>query len=206
MCSIIAFLLIVFAGFFGYSVAVPQTSVLPPAQSSAITVPSVEAPTLISCASPSADQDIADALAFAGDTFAAPTWSEQVSSGASKTTITWTASSLGAVAYLEWLHYDCGYTQAQIDEYYSAATWATIFANYDSYQKVDECSYENTHLYQYTASLAGNDYLIYYWVKLATDTRVAGLMLVVPADQQGMMAEYAGAMFPNLPTCQAAAG
>ncbi len=203
MCSIIALLLIVFAGFFGYSsFAVPQTST----QSSVIGVPSVEAPRLISCASPSADQDIAAALAFAGDTFAAPTWAEQVSSDAAKTTVTWTASKLGAVAYLEYLHYDCGYTQAQIDEYYGAASWATIFANYDSYAKVDECSYDDLRLYEYDVSLNAYDYAVRYWVKPATDTRVAGLMLVVPTDQAATMAQYAGDLFPQLPTCQAAAG
>ena len=205
MCSIIALLLIVFAGFFGYAtfeVSAPDVSL---AQSE-IGVPSVESPAPISCASPSADADIAAALAFTGDTFAAPTWTDQVSSDSTKTTVTWTASSLGAVAYLEYLHYDCGYTQKQIDEYYGAASWATIFSNYDTYEKVAECRYENTRLYEYNASLNGTDYVVHYWVKPATDTRVAGLMLVIPADQVATMAQYAGELFPKLPTCQAAAG
>ncbi len=204
MCSIIALLLIVFAGFFGFSVAVPEV-VAPPAES-AISVPSIEAPAPISCASPSADADIAAALAFTGDTFAAPTWTEQVSSGATKTAVTWTASSLGAVAYLEYLHYDCGYTQQQIDAYYSAASWATIFSNYNSYEKVGECSYKDTRLYEFNVSLNSSNYAVRYWVDPVSDTRVAGLMLVLPVDQQAALAQYAGNLFPNLPTCQVAAG
>ncbi len=206
MCSIIAFLLIVFAGFFGYAAFDLPVQDAPPVTSSVVVVPSIEAPAPISCASPSADHDIAAALALAGDTFAASTWVEQVSSDSAKTTVTWTASSLGAVAYLEYLHYDCGYTQQQIDDYYSPASWATIFANYDSYEKVDECSYDNLRLYEFDASLNGSDYAVRYWVKPATDTRVAGLMLVIPVDQAATVAQYAGELFPKLPTCQAAAG
>ncbi len=206
MCSIIALLLIVFAGFFGYAAFDIPVQDAPPVTSSVVVVPSLEAPAPISCASPSADEDIAAALAFSGDTFAAPTWAQTVSSDDAKTTVTWTASSLGAVAYLEYLHYNCGYTQTQIDEYYGAASWATIFANYDSYEKVDDCSYENLHLYEYDVSLNGSDYAVRYWVKPATDTRVAGMMLVIPVDQVATMAQYAGDLFPKLPTCQAAAG
>ena len=45
-----------------------------------------------------------------------------------------------------------------------------------------------------------------YWVEQVTPTRVADFALTFPANQQAKLAEYAGRLFPDLPTCTPAAG
>ena len=38
-------------------------------------------------------------------------WTEQISQRRSRTTTTWESNSMGAVAFMQWLHYDCGVTE-----------------------------------------------------------------------------------------------
>ncbi len=207
MCSIIALLLLAFAGFFGFTTfPLPEEAVLP-VEPSVIVASTVEAPTLLSCAAPSATDDMANMLQLIDTTlFEPPLWSSESSLQSNRTTATWKSDTYGAVAYLEYLHYDCGYTEAQIDTYYSPENWALIFSGYDSYTKSAECRYKDTRLYQFDVHFRGSDYAVRYWVVPATDTRVFGLMLVFPVEQQATLAQYSGHLFPQFPSCADAAG
>src|SRR4051794_31240365 len=104
MCSLIAILMLVLGGWFGFSTltgfqtssALPSTE----AQSETTIVPTQA----FSCAAPSQEVDIANMLAIVGKAFNTSTWTQQISSESSMNTATWIANSLGAVAYLEYLH------------------------------------------------------------------------------------------------------
>ena len=133
-------------------------------------------------------------------------WTQQVSSDAAERPPTWRSSQYGAVAYLECLHYDCGVTQEQIDSYYSPAGFDVIFSNYTSYEKTAQCTRDGLRLFEFDAVSNDSDYHVLYWVEQVTPTRVAGLMLAFPATEPAQQAEYAGQLFPDLPTCEAAAG
>lgn len=235
MCSIIVMLMLAFAGFFGYeTLSVPDTSAMPPviaeatveataestvaeaaatptstptAAASAFGVATVESPALLSCATQPPTSDMANMLQLVdGTVFQPPLWTSQGSLQSDRTTSAWRSDQLGALVYLEYLHYDCGYTEAQIDAYYNADNWAVVFANYDSYEQTAACRSKGTRLYEFDVTLRGSDYLVRYWVVPATSTRLAGLMLVFPVTQQAEMAHYAGKLFPELPTCEEAAG
>ncbi len=211
MCSLIALLMLLFglgSGIAGFTAFTTQsgTAEALPAPAAPIVIAEVT-PETFSCASVSASQDVTEMLAVVDNTFETGVWSLNVdTSGAVKTTATWTANSLGAVAFLEWLHYDCGVSQAQIDQYYSPDNFHTLFANYDSYQQTAKCGVSGLELYQFDASFQKKSYLIDYWVDRASPTRVAGLMLVFPTSQSAQQAVYAGRLFPKLPTCESAAG
>ena len=71
---------------------------------------------------------------------------------------------------------------------------------------VDWCVSDDNRLFEFNATSNGSDYHVLYWVKQITPTRVADIMLTFPASQPAQQADYAGRLFPDLPTCEAATG
>lgn len=197
MCSIIALLALLLFGVGGYSAIAPAV----PAQG----VPEVASPAVVSCATASAEEDVRAMLDLFGDTFASGDWTEQISTSDTKTTATWLSSSLGAVAYLEYLHYDCGVTEEQIDAYYSPEGFDVLLSSYDTHEFTLSCELSDTRLYEFDATLSGNAYHILYWVEQVSATRVAGLMLVVPLTNRTDQVDLAFELYPELPTCSPAA-
>lgn len=210
MCSLIALLMLVFglgSAALGFGAATVQSSRVAAVPQPAPTAAASVTPETFSCASVSASQDVTDMLAVVDDAFETGLWSLNVdTSRPEKTTATWTANSLRAVAFLEWLHYDCGVSQAQIDHYYSPSNFQILLSHYDSYQQTAHCAITDLQLFQFDASLQGTSYRIDYWVDRASPTRVAGLMLVFPTRSAAEQATYAGRLYPQLPTCEPAAG
>ena len=207
MCSIIALLLLVVGGFFGYSMAGSQQTISEP-QIMEVTAEVAPVPTqAISCATQAVSQDLSEMLALVDTKIFEPSlWAMQNDVGDGRTTITWRADKLGAVAYLEYLHWDCGVSSAQIDQYFSPQSFEAIWSNYTSYAQTAFCQHNDLRLFEFDATFNGNDYKIRYWVEPVTPTRVADFALTFPADQQAKMAQYAGHLFPDLPSCDPAAG
>ena len=225
MCSIIAILLLVVGGLLGFS-AVEQTSGLAPTPQ--ISVETVEvAPTLespvatlqataeavpiptqaISCATQDSAQDLAEMTQVIDAKIFEPAfWTARSDVSDQRTTTTWHSDKFGAVAYLEYLHFDCGVSQEQIDQYFTPQTFQTIMSSYSSYVQTAHCALNGLRLFEFDASFNDTQYHILYWVKQVTPTRVADFTLTFPIKQQSKLAEYAGRLFPALPTCQAASG
>lgn len=200
MCSIILILGAVLAGLFGFGVS---SSV----QVATVEAPVVvEAPQVISCAAAvSADTDIENLLALVGDTFSAENWTQQLQAQDMKTIATWFSDDPSAVANLDYLHYDCGMSDEQLKLFYSEEGIEMLFGNYDSYESVDSCEEGETLLFEFTAVSDGYDYNVLYWVKPLSPTRAMTLMLVMSQDNPALLAETAGQLFPELPTCAPAA-
>lgn len=206
MCLLIA-LLLGFAGLFGFAgisseLASPPTPIVVEVTAEAAQVPTQ----VFSCESVAEDQDIQSMLALVGEAFDPTVWTQTVSSEAAKTTATWQSSEYGAVAYLEYLHYNCGVSQEQIDQYYSPAGFETLLSSYASYELTDQCASKRLKLFEFDAVSNNRNYHVLYWVEQVSPTRVAGLMLVFPTTRPAQQAEFAGRLFPELPTCEETAG
>jgi hypothetical protein len=205
MCLLIALLLGI-AGLFGFA-GISSEFASPPAGAIEVTAEAVQIPTqAISCESVSEEEDIRNMLTLVGDTFESTAWTQEISNDASRTTGMWRASASGAVVYVEVLHYDCGISREQIKQNYDAAGFANIFSNYSSHSMTAQCAADGVRLFEFDAVFDGGDYHVLYWVKQPSPTRVAGIMMTFPASDQAQLAEYAGRLFPELPTCEAAAG
>ena len=212
MCSIIAILLLVVGGLFGVSAyeqsastAISPQVVVEPAVATAEVVP---IPTqAISCAAQDTSQDLAQMLNVVNaSVFPSALWKAQTDANDTRTTTTWRADSLGAVAYLEYLHFDCGVSQQQIDDYFSPENFQVILSSYSSYQQAAQCQHNGLKLFEFDLSFSGSSYHMLYWVEQVTPTRVADIALTFPASQQAKQAEYAGRLFPDLPSCERAGG
>ncbi|MEO8394538.1 MAG: hypothetical protein ABI700_16205 [Chloroflexota bacterium] len=208
MCSIIAFLLLVVSGFLGYSMAAQTSVATPEPQIMVATAEVAPIPTqAIACATQDVPQDLTEMSAVVdASIFAQSLWTIQSDFSDERTTTTWRADSLGAVAYLEYLHFDCGVLPDQIDQYFSPETFDTVLSTYSSHEQTAVCRQNGLRLFEFDLSFNDTRYQMRYWIKRITPTRVADFALTFPADQQAKMAEYAGRLFPTLPTCAAAAG
>ncbi len=200
MCGIVA-LLVLLSGVFGFAAFGSQTASAPVEVTTEVQAVPTQA---IACATAPADQDVPAMLALVGDTFKSSEWTQQVGGDGSRTTLTWRSAT--STAYLEYLHFDCGYSQSQLDQYFSPEGLRTMFSYYDSYQETYQCKSGDLRLHEFDLVYHGSDYHALYWVKKVSPTRIADLVLVFPTSEADQEAEYAGMLFPELPTCQAPAG
>lgn len=207
MCGIIA-LLLLFAGVFGVGSAFQTAEMVIERPSATVeAIPQGGMPQLISCEGQPFEQDVAEIEAIVGGTFAGDDWDESISSSELRTSVTWMNTSLGALAYLDYLHYNCGVTQAQIADYFSEDNFDILLSTYQSFTRTASCEFAGTHLYEFdVVTMEGIDYKLRWWYWQHTPTRVAAMQLTFPVTRQAALNQYAGALFPNFPTCTPAAG
>jgi hypothetical protein len=119
-----------------------------------------------------------------------------------KTVGTWLNTDLGAVAYMELLHYDCGLPPNVVDQYFSPEAQAISLSNYDSYELVSYCTRAETTLYVFETSDNGADYETRYWFQLVEPSRVIMLLLTTPVSRSAEVAPMLEELFPALPNCR----
>jgi hypothetical protein len=155
------------------------------------------------CISPEPTQaDVDRALAYIGEIFNVPEWQQSYDVVGDHVSVTWQNSPLGAVAYLEALILPCSYEELDLDKRFSDENWKSIFANYESYELIDECKRDDgIRLYEFKTQNQGFEYGIRYWVKNDTDTRVISTMIVFPLEEKLLLDEYSSMLFPNYSTC-----
>ncbi len=148
--------------------------------------------------------DIDYALAYPGKTFAASDWEQTYNTENQRVSVAWTSQNDGALAYLEYLPYDCGYTQADLDEFFSPENIAgVILQNYQNPQPLAQCRQdaEKLTLYEYRTSLHDTSYLVRLWVRPVSNTRVLYFLLTFPEESRSTLDKYAQTMFPALTSC-----
>lgn len=148
-------------------------------------------------------QDIEYSLGFAGDIFQKPEWERSYTVGNMRTSVSWLSKDQAAVAYLEYVIFSCGYTQAELDAYYSEETFSDVlFAQYANLHLEAMCGNKegDLSLRQYTADLEDEGYNLFYWIKEDTGTRVLAFLLSFP-QTSAELDKYAREVFPELSSC-----
>ena len=180
------------------TLAPPPTS-SPQPQPTDMPLPTV---TPVCISSEPTQRDIDSALAYTGDTLSAAEWQMDSSVGEGRVTVTWQNTPLGAVVYLEALIFPCSYEEPDLNAYFSDENWKAVFANYESYELIDECKTDDgLRLYEFNTYNQGFDYEIRYWVENDTDTRVIVTMIVFPLESELLLDEYSSMLFPDYSTC-----
>jgi hypothetical protein len=147
-------------------------------------------------------EDIGHALVYTHEIFDAPEWQRSYAVAENRVSVTWQNSPLGAVVYLEALIFQCGYEEPDLDKYFSDENWKAIFANYESYEPIDECKRDDgLRLYEFKTRNQGLEYRIRYWVQNDTDKRVIVTMIVFPIESKSLLDEYSSMLFPDYSTC-----
>lgn len=170
----------------------------------------VVAGAFISSANPLADcktrsSSLSDALrvqTFASGVFERPTWTESFSSSPDRVTKTWLSNELNAVSYLEYLMYNCGLEEGDIDTYYSDENFKkAIFQNYQDVEKTAECNRDQLRHFEFTSSYNSSKYVMYYWTQPDGNTRLLGFMMAFPITDVAQLQQYASRIYPNLASC-----
>lgn len=190
----------------GFTLSSQSAAVVPiTADAVAVAEPTDDAPAqadLIGCL-PAAADDEADMLALVEGVFDPSEWSLELSTAESKNVATWRSDATGALVFMEYLHYDCGVTEAQIDEYYSPEGFDTLFLNYETHAQTAACRVGALRLYEFDAVFGGSDYHTLYYVEQVSPTRVVGVDMIFPAAYRAKQAAYAARLYPELPSCEA---
>ena len=114
----------------------------------------------------------------------------------------WQNVSEGALVYLDAIIFPCGYEEPDLNKYFSEENWKAVFANYESYELLDECKRDDgLRLYEFKTLNQGFEYEIRYWVDNDTDTRVISTMIVFPLETKLLLDEYSSMLFPDYSTC-----
>jgi len=188
----------------GKPVAATPTSAPPPTSTPKILPTERPLPTVTpACISPNPTQaDIDRALAYTSEVFSAPDWGQSYEAVDGRVSVTWQNTPLGAVAYLQALIFPCSYEEPDLNNYFSDENWEAIFANYESYELMDECKRDDgLRLYEFKTQNQGFEYRIKYWVENDTDTRVIVTMIVFPLESKLLLDEYSSMLFFNYSTC-----
>jgi hypothetical protein len=149
------------------------------------------------------DNDVKKALAYTGDIFQTGDWKRVYTVGDQRIAITWDHKTLNGLAYMEYLVWDCGYTQAELDSYFSQSNFKDVFFNsYQNPTELNHCTGENgLTLYEYSATYKGEPYSIRYWSKLESPTRILTLMTSFPTKDKAVQDKLANQLFPKLVAC-----
>jgi len=151
------------------------------------------------------EQDVKYALGFAENTFESSDWQRSYAVAPDRVSVTWLNHDEGAVAFLEYLIYRCGYTQADVDDHFSEQNFKDIiFSDYENPQSIAACTDigGDLTLHEFTAEIHETDYVIRFWIKLDSRTRVLDMMVVFPEASEAELDKYAKKVFPELSSCQ----
>ena len=147
-------------------------------------------------------RDIDRALAYTGSTLSTPDWQQSYTINEAAVAVLWQNVPQSALVYLEARIKPCGYEEPDLNKEFSDENWKAVFANYESYELVDECkNNDGLRLYEFKTQNQGLEYGIKYWVENDTDTRVIVTMIVFPLESKLLLNEYSSMLFPGYSTC-----
>lgn len=172
---------------------------------------------LAACAPASADQaegprdecglieptasDVDYALEFGRQAFLSEDWIKSYTVEPYKISLTRKNEVLGAVSYLEYLIFNCGYGQTELDNYFNDESFNIIFGDYESHLLTDFCEEKSLALYEYALVDEGVEFSARYWVKQASDTRLLVVMLVFPRVSPDVLDQYSRQVMPDFTGC-----
>ncbi len=147
-------------------------------------------------------QEVNKALSFGSSMFTSEDWSKSYTVDPYKVTITRQNEAESAVAYTEYLIYNCGYGQPELDEYFNDTGFNIVFEGYESYTASGFCEVPNLALYKFDLVEEGLEYTAHYWAEQTDDNHVLVMMLVFPKESTAQLEEYSKKLFPKLTSCQ----
>lgn len=211
MCLLIAILLF-FGGFFGISNVFTSSSVStaepvlvepPPLKLTPTPTAAVQA-TSEACVTVSVEDDEADMLALVEGVFEAPTWTMQSYSSEMSSRVVFQTEAFDKLADVQFVHYDCGDSEGQLDFLTAPAQLDQLLTSYNSYTYITTCGVGDIRLVEMSATFGDKDYAMRYWVEQISPTRLLSLNLVFEEGEEAEQEQYAQDLFPELPNCDAA--
>jgi hypothetical protein len=180
----------------------PPTSTVSPSKTPSITQAPPATVTAVCIPPVPGEEDVEIALDHGGDVFDPAEWEGSHVVNEDSVSVTWQNIPLSALAFIQVIIFPCGYEEPDLNHFFNDEHWEALFANYDSYEMIDECrSEQGLRLYELEAVSQEVDYNIRYWSENDTNERIITTMLTFPFGSEDVMDEYSIALFPELPNC-----
>ena len=180
---------------FAFPTATPQLQGLPP------TTPENE---VLSICPPPETSDFDLITGFAADYFDSNDWNLTATKDAGRTRFTWVSNSMGSIAMIELVHFACGYTDADVEAYYTDSTWDVIFSGYESWEETATCRLDDGYLYEFDLEFGGYSYKARYWIDPVSEQQLGNVMLVFLEPNKVALDEYAALLYPEFSSCEGA--
>jgi hypothetical protein len=184
------------------SCSTPPTSTISISKTPLITETPLPTVTAVCIPAGPTDEDIDRVLDYGVDVFDPAEWEQSYVVNEESVSVTLQNIPLGAVAFLEAILFACGYEEPDLNHFLDDEHWDVLFANYDSYEMIDECRSDlGLRLYEFEAVSQEIDYNIRYWSENDSAERIITTMLTFPYGSEDVLDEYSIGLFPELPNC-----
>ena len=101
------------------------------------------------------------------------------------------------------LYFSGQVTQARIDAYYDADTFADLLVNYTPYEETATCRVDGLTLYEFHSKRDNINRIMRYWVRQADDRTVLSVNGITAETERDLLDDYGARLFPALPSCDA---
>ncbi|MGD8813070.1 MAG: hypothetical protein PVI78_01185 [Anaerolineales bacterium] len=149
------------------------------------------------------DEDVDFALAFADKVFIPDEWQRTYSVQIDRVQATYHGPE-GGFASLEYVVFPCGYTSADMDDYFNRESLEqVIYANYQHPRVIANCrnDAEHTMLFEISAESQGTLYAIRHWVQTDHPTRMLNILIAYPETDSDNLDKLGEQLFPQLVSC-----
>lgn len=151
-------------------------------------------------------REIYTVLDFGDPVFEPELWYVSATESASRTTATWTAESLGGLAYMDYLHFDGGFTDEDMDAVFGQEWFDTSLYNYSVWRENAACDLGGIRLHEFSLQNADIKYEMRYWIEMVSPTRVLTSFVVFPTEAQDALVDYAERLYPDANSCSGSVG
>lgn len=150
---------------------------------------------------PATDADFAQATSIGDGVFEPERWELQTGEHPGLISVGWFENDIEALAHGQLLLYNCGYTQAEIDDFYDDENMNVMLGGYESHTQTAECTQAGLTLREYDVGYEGRTYKVRFWIEPLGDTRVRDMHLGFFPENIEEMDAYARRLYPDLPSC-----
>jgi hypothetical protein len=150
---------------------------------------------------PATRQDFAQAIAIGANVFEPEIWRLETGEHPSLISVGWFDDEHEAIAHSQYLLYNCGYTQTDIDTFYGDENMKIMLGGYNSWQQTAICQHDDITLREFTMDYDGTPFAMRFWIQPVNDKRVRDINLAFAVKDADLMDQYAARLFPDFTSC-----
>jgi len=147
------------------------------------------------------EKEVKRVMSIGKDAFASTDWVKNYTVEPYKISLTRRNNVEGALFIADYLMFNCGYGQEELDNLFGAEAFDAMLADYDSHTLANFCEKPGLSLYEYDLLFQGTEFLARFWVRQESDTRLLTVQLVFPKASLGPLEEYSEKLYPELTSC-----
>ncbi|HLV34024.1 MAG TPA: hypothetical protein VKY59_02870 [Spirillospora sp.] len=166
----------------------------------------------------SVEREIITVLKMGDEVFEPEMWLASAGETTSYTTATFQPrreAGFSAVSFINYLHFDTGYTLDGLDDFFNDTWFEQAFAGWEELRKTNVCFNGDVTLHEFTLAYRESNgglarYVMRYWVDPISETRVRAWHIAFATtfadgttDARGreLLDEYSARMYPDFPAC-----